>query len=217
MNSEETKIALHILNRRSINLDITHRCPLECPRCQRATSFTFNGLKVPGKDLSMKDFKKILDYFDHINFCGQVSDPVHHPQFIRFLEITREMNKSCHVHHASAGKPYEWYDKAFIANPNARWFFGIDGLPQESHFYRINQDGEKLFNIMKNAKKYLKHTPVWQYIVFRYNENNIEKAEQLAKDINVRFMVLHSSRWLGEDDPYRPLNPEYSLDLRKNE
>ena len=58
MNSEETKIALHILNRRSINLDITHRCPLECPRCQRATAFTSNGLKVPGKDLSMKNFKK---------------------------------------------------------------------------------------------------------------------------------------------------------------
>ena len=70
---------LTMLRRTSVNLDITHRCPLECPRCQRFTSFTSKGLKVPGEDMSLKDFNKVVNHFQHINFCGQVSDPVHHP------------------------------------------------------------------------------------------------------------------------------------------
>ena len=46
-----------------------------------------------------------------------------------------------------------WYIKAFKANINARWIFGIDGLPNESHNYRVNQDGEKLFNVIVESKK----------------------------------------------------------------
>ena len=44
--------------------------------------------------------------------------------------------------------------------------------------YRVNQDGEKLFKIMLKAKEYLTKSPSWQYIVFSYNEHNIEKAKE---------------------------------------
>lgn len=206
-----------ILSRKEINLDTTHRCSLECPRCQRYTSFTRQGLKVPGEDLSIKNFQKVLNHFDHINFCGQVSDPVHHPKFITFLKMIKEQgNKTCSVHHASAAKPYDWYIEAFKANPNAKWWFGIDGLPEQSCLYRINQDGEKLYKIMIEARKILNQKPIWQYIVFSYNEESIDEAQRMAKDIDVRFMIHHSSRWLGKKDPYRPKNPEYSLSLRNN-
>lgn len=69
-------VSVEMLQRKAINLDITHRCPLECERCQRFTSFTEKGLKVPGKDISIKRFQMILDHFNHLNFCGQISDPV---------------------------------------------------------------------------------------------------------------------------------------------
>lgn len=203
---------LTMLRRKAVNLDITHRCPLECPRCQRFTSFTSKGLKVPGVDMSLKDFNKVVNHFQHINFCGQVSDPVHHPKFIEFLKLLHENNSSVSVHHATAAKPRSWYPKAFKANPNARWWFGIDGLPNESHKYRINQDGEKLFDIMVEAKQYLRQLPVWQYIVFKYNENHIDEAHEMAKEAGVQFMVVNSSRWLGDNDEYKP-SKEHSLSL----
>lgn len=199
--------------RKNINLDITHRCPLECINCQRYSSFTSKGLKVPGRDLPIEDFAKIIKHFNHINFCGQVSDPVHHPKFIEFLKMCYENGNSVNVHHASAGKPKQWYPKAFQANPRARWTFGIDGLPEESNMYRTNQDGEKLFEVMKVAKKILKQRPIWQYIVFSYNENHIEEAMQMAAEIDVRFMTLISSRWRGPNDPLKPRNQELSLNL----
>ena len=207
------------INRKSVNIDITHRCPLECPRCQRQDSFTSKGLKVPGKDISLQSFKKVLNHFNHINFCGQVSDPVHHPKFIDILKMTYKKPHSVSVHHATGYKKMKWYIEAFKAHPRARWWFGIDGTPDVSHKYRINQDGQKLFEIMCESVKHLRTQPIWQYIVFRYNEDPkmIKKAQQMANNIGgigVQFMLIHSSRWLKGDDPYRPINPQASLDLR---
>ena len=106
-------VSVEMLQRKAINLDITHRCPLECERCQRFTSFTEKGLKVPGKDISMKRFQMILDHFNHLNFCGQISDPVHHPKFTEILSLiyNHKDNKTSSVHHASAAKPMKWYPK----------------------------------------------------------------------------------------------------------
>jgi sulfatase maturation enzyme AslB (radical SAM superfamily) len=108
------------------------------------------------------------------------------------------------IHTAASQKSKAWYIKCFKANPLAEWLFGIDGLPEESNLYRINQDGEKLFNIMIESKKYLQQTPVWQYIAFSYNEDHIEQAKKLAKENGVRFMLLQSSRWTDNNDPYKP-------------
>ncbi len=212
---------VELTKRNNVNLDITHRCPLACERCQRFTSFTSKGLKVPGRDMTMEEFDKVIKFFRHLNFCGQVSDPVHHPKFIEILQTIRKWNldpnnddhqRSSSVHHASAAKPMKWYPKAFEANPYTRWWFGIDGFPKDSHKYRTNQDGEKLFEIMKLARKHLKTKPYWQYIVFSYNENDIEACHQMAKDIDVDFMIVNSSRWLSENDPLKPTN-KHALDL----
>ena len=197
-------------NSRAVNIDITHRCALECMRCFRTMFYTSKKMKVPGEDMSMDDFLKIIKYFNHLNFCGQYSDPVHHPKFIEMLEITYKNKISVRVHNASSAKSKEWYIQAFKANPDARWTFGIDGLPEESEMYRKNQDGVKLFNIMLESKKYLKKLPEWQIIVFSYNENNIEKCIQIAEKINVKILILQSSRWRG-DDPLKPKNPEYLM------
>ncbi len=200
-----------ILNRRGLNIDITHRCSLMCPRCQRSTSFINNGIKVPGEDMSIENFAKTVEHFNHINFCGQISDPVHHPKFIEFLEMCSKYKKSTSVHHATAAKPMSWYLKAFKAHPHARWWLALDGTPDSSPTYRIYQDGWKMYEIMKIAKKHLKRTPVWQFIVFRYNENERDIAFKMAREIGLDFVIVNSSRWLGNNDPLKPLDPSLSL------
>ena len=90
-----------------INLDITHRCTLQCKRCNRAI-FASRGQKVPGEDLSMENFKKILAFFKEIYFCGQISDPIFHPQFIEFLKLCKD-NHNVIIHTAASHKPESWY------------------------------------------------------------------------------------------------------------
>lgn len=199
--------------RNAINIDITHRCALECPRCQRATQWINKGEKVPGVDMSLDDIKKLARYYKHFEFCGQLSDPVHHPKFIEILKHLKSVNVTASVHNASSAKPKSWYIKAFQANPDAKWIFGIDGLPEESCLYRINQDGEKLYDIMLESKKYLKHPPEWQYIIFKYNQDNVHKAKQMAEDNGLIFITLQSSRWMDADDPLIPTN-EYKLNYK---
>ena len=202
----------NFFNRRNLNIDITHRCALECPNCQRQTMYKKYGKKVPGKDISMSEIKKIISFYKNLNFCGQYSDPVHHPKFIEILNLLLHNNISCSVHNASSTKSKDWYVKAFKSNPKANWVFGIDGLPNESHKYRINQDGTKLFDIMIESKKYLTHNPTWQYIIFKYNENHIEQAKQIANDIDVNILFINSSRWRNNNDVYRPTNQKLSFD-----
>jgi len=204
-------IAFYRRSKKGINIDISNRCPLECMRCQRQTNFTLEGRKVYGRDATMDEIRKLSDYFSSFNFCGQLSDPVHHPKFVEILEYLYNKDIQVTVHNASSQKPMKWYIKAFQAHPRAKWIFAIDGLPEESNMYRINQDGEKLYKVMLEAKKHLKQTPSWQFIVFSYNEHNLEKAKKMAVDEGLMFIVLHSSRWMGEDDPLRPKEKEYNL------
>ena len=106
----------------------------------------------------MDEIRKLSDYFSSFNFCGQLSDPVHHPKFIEILDYLYKKDIQVTVHNASSQKPMKWYIKAFQAHSRAKWIFAIDGLPEESNMYRINQDGEKLYRVMLEAKKHLKQT-----------------------------------------------------------
>lgn len=200
--------------RRAVNLDLTHRCAIECPNCPRQYMFRDRGLKVPGKDLSDSNFEKILDFMTKIDFEGQYSDPVHHPKFVEFLKKSFDRQIIVEIHNASSVKSLKWYIKAFEAHPYAKWVFSIDGLPKDSHQYRINQDGEKLFNVMKESVNYLKVKPTWQYIVFKYNQNDIDEAIKMADSIGVNFYKLISSRWRGSNDPYKPTLDEYRLEVQ---
>lgn len=189
--------------RDGVNLDTTFRCPLMCPNCQRQEYTHFNR-KVPGQDISIHNFKKVINFFKHINFEGQLSDPVHHPKFIEMLKMCKANGNSVSVQHSSAGKPIKWYREAFKAYRKVHWRFSMDGLPESSPTYRINQDGKKLFEIMKIAIDMLETKPSWQYIVFKYNENEIDEAIKLANKIGINFYLVKSSRWKGENDPFKP-------------
>ena len=198
-------------NRKALNIDITHRCSLECMRCQRTTRFVSKGKKVPGEDMPLKEFEKVIKYFKKINFCGQYSDPVHHPNFIEMLKMCYKNNIETIIHNASSAKPKDWYIEAFKANIDARWIFGIDGLPETSCLYRVNQDGVKLFNIMIESKKYLLKLPVWQMIVFSFNENDIDRCKTIANNNNIPIKILQSSRWNSDKDPLIPKNVKYKM------
>ena len=193
-----------------INLDITHRCTLQCQRCNRAI-FAARGQKVPGEDMTMENFKKVIDYFEEVYFCGQISDPIFHPQFIEFLKLLK--GRKTVVHTAASHKPEKWYKEAFEANTGAYWTFGIDGLPKDSHKYRINQDGEKLFKMACMAAK-MGLLVKWQYLIFNYNEKDIEEARKMAKDNNLILELQKSSRF-WENDPLMPKNKKYYIE-RKN-
>ena len=189
------------------NLDITNLCSLECPKCMRAQ--WSDKRKIPGRNMTVEQFRKIVNYFRYIHFCGQISDPIFNPNLITFLSMCKDANKRATMHTAASQRPMSWYNKAFKTNKDTRWIFGLDGLPEESCMYRVNQDGEKLFSVMQMGVD-LGLQIDWQYIVFSYNEDHIEEAYNMAKDNGIQFIVNYSGRWNNEEAPYKPRNPEFS-------
>jgi|TARA_Y100001949_G_C15953478_1_gene315874 MoaA/NifB/PqqE/SkfB family radical SAM enzyme len=185
-------------------IDASNLCSLQCPKCIRS-----NIKKVPGETLTVDRFKKLIKYFNRsITFSGQISDPVMNPHLPIFLKILHEENIFSGIHTASSYRNLDWYEIAYNNNLKTRWVFGLDGLPNESHLYRKKQDGYKIFEAMKlGASKGMQI--IWQYIVFKYNENHIEESKQLAKDNNITFELNISSRWDGPDDPLIPSNKLY--------
>jgi len=165
------------------------------------------GLTKQGGDISLESMHKICEYYSRIGFCGQRGDAIYHPKFIEILKICNQYGVYVEISTNGTGKSPEWFKEAALINPNYRWVFALDGLPGESHLYRVNQDGEQVFRIMKYLCK-LGVKVIWQYIAFRYNENHIIRASQLAKKYGIDFHLQVSSRWDGPDDPLRPLNPK---------
>lgn len=182
-----------------INLDITNKCPLQCPACVRQSVF-YEQNRHLYKEMSIEDFQKILDTFSYIEFCGQQSDPLAHKHFIKFVKMA--YSHKLDIHTASSHRKEPFYEEAYeVSGFDTTWIFGLDGLPEESHKYRINQDGVHLYEMMKlGANKGC--NIVWQYIIFNYNQDHIEQARQMASDEGMEFKLSKSSRW--ETKPSKP-------------
>ena len=113
-------------------------------------------------------FEKYIPWFDHFDFCGQVSDPSMHPEFDKILELVAKNNKSADVHNTASQRPERWYRKMFDISSGTKiaWRFGIDGLPKDSHKYRTRQDGQKLFDMMSIAAEYNPGFEIcWKYCI----------------------------------------------------
>lgn len=192
-----TAVEDNLRYKRNIDIDLSHRCPILCPMCWRQSDPV---AKAAGHDMSMEDFMKVVKFLragpikGYLYLAGALSDPIHHPQFIDFLHVCRKYNIDCEVQTASSYKSKEWFIEAFKAHPNARWQFGIDGLPEDSHKYRINQDGVKLFEIMEMSTQYLNQPPIWQYIIFKYNQKHVKYCESWAWEIGASFKVVLSGK-----------------------
>ena len=182
------------LQKRFLNIENSPRCTLSCPICKRATYFQLNNTDtVPGRDFTLEDLEKCLKYFKKITFCGQLSDPIFNKDLIEMLGVCHRNNIETRVNTAATGRKKDWYRKAFLANPNAIWTFGIDGPAFLSNRYRKNQDGEHLFNMMLLAKE-MNIWTVWQYIIFPYNEEYVNECKQFAIKHGIYMNLIYSQR-----------------------
>ena len=201
----------HRINR-GVTLDITHRCLLQCSKCMRTG---YPGLNKRGKDMPLESLKVLLESnVKEIDFCGQMGDSIYHPKFVDILKMCNEYDKKINVHTNGHGKKESFWDAVIEVMDHDddckfKWIFGLDGLPHQSHLYRVGQDGEAVFEVMKKMAKH-SNKIVWQYIVFKYNENSIEEARKLAEENNIIFWRFISARWDDVNDPLRP-SSEFAL------
>ena len=183
-----------------VNLDISHRCPLQCGACHRQTSWYAKN-KHLYKDMPKEYIKKFIDSgFKFLEFCGQQSDPLAHPDILDIISLCSSIKLI--IHTATSHRKKEFYEEAFDRSGlMTSWIFGLDGLPEESHIHRVNQNGVHLYEMMKLGAEM--GIPVkWQYIVFNYNQDHIDQARQMAEDDGIEFALSLSGRFDKKEDKF---------------
>ena len=185
--------------KKSAYIDVTTKCTLQCSVCERK-EYDYKSHKISGGDTSIDDWRKITDYFSHIILNGAVGDPIFNPNLIEMLKIAKEKDVDISISNAASHKPMKWYQEAFDANEDVQWRFSVDGLPHQSFIYRINQDGEYLFEVMKECRKRGMDAR-WQYLVFKYNEDYIQDAIKLANENDLVIEINYTDSY---EEEYKP-------------
>ena len=90
--------------------------------------------------------------------------------------------KAVRIATVGSGKSDAWWDEAYSygVGENA-WYFGVDGIDKKSELYRIGSNFDDVWERMKQGRD-LGHVIVWQYIIFGYNEHEVDRAIEIAKE-----------------------------------
>ena len=183
----------------SISIEPTTACNLGCPECP-------SGLKQftrPTGKLEASTLEKLLDevgpWLGNIIFYFQ-GEPYLHPQFTSLVKQASERKiytvTSTNAHFLSPQKARETVESGL-----SRLIISIDGTTQETYEqYRIHGSIDKVIegtkNILAARKELQSKTPhvIFQFLVVKPNEHQIEEVQSLAKQLGVDEVRLKTAQ-----------------------
>lgn len=200
---------------KEIDIDTTDKCMLQCPMCIRQTDWGKNKIKE-SYDITVEDTLKIAEFKDYMHFCGQISDPIYHKDFLHILDVCRNYygtnvdSPKVQVATNGYGKTLEWWKEAFEKSQYTTcWRFGVDSITDGD--YRVNQKFETIWQAMKLGAK-MGLVIKWQFILLKDNIKDIEIAKKMASDNGIFFQTSQSSRLSYNYNEYRPDDKYVSFD-----
>ena len=187
---------------KTIHLEITSKCNARCPMCARTVCGGKNNPFLPLVDLSLDDIQAIfplafINQLNRIYMCGNYGDPIVSEDTLEIFRYFREINPRIRLDmftNGSAKKEDWWQELAGVVD---LVHFSVDGLEDTNAIYRKRTHFP---TIMRNAKTYLGAggTAVWDFIVFRHNEHQVDEAEVLAKELGFKaFNVKKTGRFFN--------------------
>ena len=151
-----------------------------------------------------------MNYYTHgITFCGQISDPIYHPNFLNFLKMLDGSGRKVRIATNGTGHPLEWWQEAFSYGKDENaWYFGVDGIDKKSEIYRVGSDFENVWKMMQLGRD-LGQTIVWQFIIFEYNQHEIDRAIEIAKEEDFALVFVNSNRGYSTNNPFLRKNVSF--------
>jgi len=195
---------------RHVHLEVTTKCNANCPMCRR-NAFGVVCPNLQLTELTQKDIKKIfpptfLRQLTNISTCGSYGDPACAQELLEIIEYMRSNNPRLEIDVYNNGgvRPISWWKRLAQVIGRGRVVFGIDGLEDTNHIYRR---GTVFSIVLKNARVFIQAggRAQWDFIVFKYNEHQVEQARDLSKKLGFEnFQIKRTSRFykvLYEKDP----------------
>lgn len=188
----------------SIVIDPVNFCNLNCPLCPSG----LDRMDYPKSMMTEETFRSVLASIPSLKHISLFNwgEPFLNPDIIKMIRYAASRNILVSISsHFSFNKPDKFW-REVIESGLANLVISLDGITQESYSrYRVGGDiGLVLANIgrLMGLKKRLR-TPwprvTWKMIVNRFNENEIDRAREAAKDLGVGFQVVGMG--IGDDLP----------------
>jgi hypothetical protein len=148
-------------------------------------------------DLPFSTYKNIFKetQLTSIQFCGNKGDAIFHPEFNKILDYT--IDQGVYIYLATNGSNFSkkwWYDLA--KKIKGEVVFALDGLEDTHQIYRSTSFKKVYSNMLAFIEGGGNAT--WQYILFKHNEHQLEKAKKLSKEIGCKQFITLISRYYDE-------------------
>lgn len=188
-----------------IEIENTSICNAACPACAREQTPDDHSW-LTDQYLETDFFKRIPDTvyagLKRILFTGTVGDPCTAPNFLDVVKEVRARAPNVRISVATNGgmKASTWWASlAKKLGPNSEVTFAIDGLEETNDIYRVNVKWHK---VMENALAFIQAggNARWQYIVFEHNQDQVEQAKLLARDLGFKSFVVRPSHRFKVDE-----------------
>ncbi len=200
-----------------LTVESTNACQLRCPLCP-------TGLRIiprPRSSVRLDLFERLLDevgdYVFFIDFHNW-GEPLLNNQLENFIRLARGKMISTTISTNLSLKLTDERLRSLILSGLNHMIVSLDGASKETvTMYRRGMDFDLVISNMRRLvalkKEMNSKTPYisWQFLVFRFNEHELEKAQEMARDIGVdRLMFSHASL---DTDVY-PLSEEERAAIR---
>lgn len=209
----------------SVSIEPTTSCNLQCPECPSGLR-SFNR---PTGMLSYENFINIIDQLKkkliYLNLYFQ-GEPFLNKDFCKMVKYASDAkiytSTSSNAHFINKKLAEE-----IVKSGLDRIIISIDGVSNETYIkYRkggnLNKVLDGTVNLI-NAKKQLRSsTPfiIWQFIVFKHNEHEIETIKKMAKNYNVNRLNIKTAQIYNTNNTnfeLIPQNTKYSRYEKGNE
>jgi MoaA/NifB/PqqE/SkfB family radical SAM enzyme len=215
---------------RDAHIEITNFCNARCPDCPRENlgiDNTTGKSRFPDwidKDhLSLETFKNnfnqtLTPNILQFSFCGCFGDALAHPKLLEFIEYVVDEFPYARITIATNGglKTKQYWEKIAHALSKA-WegyvIWGLDGLEDTNHLYRVNVKWEK---VQENFRAFnaAGGKSIWQTIVFPHNYHQLQeiKDRAIAEGFGA-FKTIYSYRHTDEVKAMIPENLTHNVDV----
>ena len=181
------------------HIEPTNMCTLKCPRCSRTEFIEKFPKQWINKNLNLDNLKKFLDIDlqdKNILINGNYGDSIYYDQLFEMIEYFKSNGSHIQLITNGSYKTADWWKTlGQLLDQQDEVVFSIDGTPNNFKNYRINADWPSISVGIETLRQWpVKLT--WKYILFSYNENDVDQTRILANDLGFdQFILIESDRW----------------------
>lgn len=207
-------------------IDVCNVCNLSCPLCPTG----YDALGRYQGMMSFKEYKQILDKvkpYALVTSLYNHGEPFLNKDIFNIIDYTSRSNIATNVS-SNFNWPLKFDHKDIVRSGLEYLTISLDGTSQETYQkYRVRGDFKEVIENVKSVlavrKELGKKTPFmeWQFIVFKHNEHEMQRARELAEELGVDMLRFTSpgvppelmsdrevsQKWMPENRAFWELNP----------